>query len=240
MDNLLLLLKNLGKHMVNPKEHSGKPKKKGNEKRDMDLETPSTKKMEVTQNNGSGMEKEVPSAPKATDKQGQAKVKPSSVASSLTELKNQLAAAKEEEKKHQEALLYHKAEMDNFRKRMHQEVDRLKKFANEKMIKDFLTVFDNFEYAIDHIKKENSKEGKKLLEGIELTRNEFLKVLKNYGVIPVEAIGKPFDPAFHEAISHIESKDYEDNTIITVARRGFLIHGRLLRPAQVVISKKKS
>jgi molecular chaperone GrpE len=72
-----------------------------------------------------------------------------------------------------------------------------------------------------------------------MTLREILKVFEQFGVIPFESLGKTFDPGFHQAVMQEENEDYPDNTVLNELQKGYLIHDRLLRPAMVVVSKKK-
>ena len=78
-----------------------------------------------------------------------------------------------------------------------------------------------------------------VIEGVEMTLNEILRILKKFQVTPIEAVGKPFDPAFHEAMMQEESDKFPENTVISEFQKGYMIHDRLLRPAMVIVSKGK-
>lgn len=128
------------------------------------------------------------------------------------------------------------AEFENFKKRMARETNEFKKYANESLISQLLPVIDNLERAIASA-KDVSENSESLIEGIELTLNEILKVFAKYHVEPVESVGLPFDPNFHQAMLQEETEEYPDNTIIQEMQKGYTIHNRLLRPAMVVVSK---
>lgn len=127
-----------------------------------------------------------------------------------------------------------RAEFENFKKRMQREKGDLVKFGNESLLKALLPVLDNLSRAIDHGR--NAKEPSPLLEGVEMTRKEFLNTLDRFGVKPVPAVGEVFDPAKHEALSQEES-DQEVNRVIAAVQSGYFYHDRLLRPAKVIVSK---
>jgi molecular chaperone GrpE len=156
-------------------------------------------------------------------------------ASPADELKNRLQEA---EKKY----LYLYSEFENFRKR--NERDRLEflKFGHEGFLRDLLQVLDNFERALEHAKSlgtENGSAQAQVIQGVEMTHFQLLEALRNQGVNPVQALGKKFDPALHEAVGDEESES-EAGTILKEAQRGYTLHGRLLRPARVVVAKKKA
>jgi molecular chaperone GrpE len=104
------------------------------------------------------------------------------------------------------------------------------------LIKELLSVVDNLELAM------NSTNGHKtieqgLLQGLDLTHKEILKVFEKFNVKPIEAKGQAFDPAFHEAVMQEETDEFEANTVINELQKGYLIHDRLLRPSMVVVAR---
>lgn len=127
------------------------------------------------------------------------------------------------------------AEFDNYRKRKQREIDEFRKFANETVFKQFLSVVDNLERAI--ASAENNQDTSSLLEGVKLTHKEILKVFQNFNVKPVKAENQSFDPNFHQAVTQKETDDVPENTITDVLQTGYLLHDRLIRPAMVVVSK---
>ncbi|RMG01346.1 MAG: nucleotide exchange factor GrpE [Nitrospirae bacterium] len=147
----------------------------------------------------------------------------------LSELEKEL-----EEQKEKYIRLY--AEFDNYRKRVQKEKEELVKYSVEPLIGDLLTVLDNLEMALEHASKESDP--KSLIEGVELTLREFKKVIYNYGVEEIEALGKPFDPTVHHAMSQIERPDVEHNTVVEEYRKGYKLKDRVMRPSLVAVSKK--
>ena len=131
------------------------------------------------------------------------------------------------------------ADFENYKKRSAREASEFRKYANQALLKEMLPVVDNLELAI------SSTEGKsdfdrRLREGMEMTRNEILKVFEKFHVRPIEAVGKPFDPEFHEAVMREESDAVSENTVVSEFQKGYLIHERLLRPAMVVVAAPKT
>ena len=151
----------------------------------------------------------------------------------------ELESAQQEAKDNYDRLLRVSAEFENYKKRTTREQTEFRKYANEALIKDLLMVVDNLERAIASVTSE-SEEVTTFLKGVELTLQEILKILKRYNVSPIEAIGNPFDPCFHQAVMQTESTDHPANTVIEELQRGYLIFDRLLRPAMVVVSKSPS
>ena len=129
------------------------------------------------------------------------------------------------------------AEMDNFRKRMNREMNDSVRFANEKILGDLLVVLDNMERAIKHSREK--KDFDSLLDGLELTMNEFRGVFEKHGVQSIESVGQLFDPSIHHAVSMTESDSHEDNVIVDEFRKGYLLNDRVLRHSLVSVAKKK-
>jgi molecular chaperone GrpE len=126
------------------------------------------------------------------------------------------------------------AELENYKKRSAQERSKLLKYKNEELLRDLLGVSDNLERAISHCDPSRSPAG--LLEGLRLVADMQRDILAKYGVAPIESVGKPFDPNFHEALARVESAELPPNTVTEEMEKGYLYHDRLLRPSKVIIS----
>ena len=160
---------------------------------------------------------------------------------STEQLKKQLEDAKQEIDQERDRLLRLSAEFENYKKRMNRQMDEFRKYANEALLKDLLSVVDNLERALNTSgEKIDELVQSCVMEGVEMTLNEILKLLSKYHVTSIEARGKPFDPVFHEAVMQEASEEQPENTIINEFQKGYLIHDRLLRPSMVVVSKGKS
>lgn len=135
--------------------------------------------------------------------------------------------------KAQDQLLRLRADFDNFRKRMQRERVEMARTANEALIQELLPVVDHMDLALaaDVDNKQNP-----YAEGFRMVREQLLGVLRQFAVEPLQTEGNPFDPNLHDAISHLPSNTVPENTVLAQTRRGFLLDGRLLRPAQVVVS----
>ena len=129
------------------------------------------------------------------------------------------------------------AEIENLKKRFQKEKTELTKYANESIIKQLLSVVDNLEKAIAAAQGNDSANG--VTEGIELTLKGLLDVLEKAGAKQIDANGKPFDPTFHEALFEQENNDVGPGTVIQELQKGYILNDRLIRPAMVVVSKKK-
>lgn len=153
----------------------------------------------------------------------------------IEELKQKLAESQKESEQLKERLLYQQADFENFKKLKAKEKQDALKFGNETLVKELLPVIDNLERAIEHASK--TEESRSIIEGVELTLGGFLKALEKFGVTRVEAKGKEFDPNVHEAVAQEESTEKAPGTIITELQKGYVMHGRLLRPAMVTVAK---
>ncbi len=147
-----------------------------------------------------------------------------------------LAQAAEEVAKHREATLRMHAEMENLRKRLNRELERSRRFALERIMKDLLQVRDSLERGLELSGESLTVEG--LREGQELTLKMLGKVMQDHNLEIIDPEGQPFDPEFHEAMTVMPSEEVEENTVIEVLQKGFRLHDRLIRPAMVVVSRK--
>lgn len=169
-------------------------------------------------------------SPTKKSPKGKSKKKDKANNKEITQLKELVASEKDR-------VLRLSAEFENFQKRKQRELDEFKKFANETIFRQLLSVVDNLERAISST-KENSDE-KALREGVELTYKEMIKLFETFNVKPVEAENKIFDPNFHQAVTQEETDKVPDNTVTKVLQKGYLLHDRLIRPAMVIVSKNK-
>ena len=135
----------------------------------------------------------------------------------------------------EEKVLRTAADAENFKKRLQREKEDQTRYANEAIMRDLLSVLDNLERALQHSESPSNQEG--LMEGLNMTLKGFIETLARFGCTPVEAVGKPFDPKFHEAVSQEESANDEPNTVLKELLKGYMLKERLLRPAMVIVSK---
>ena len=151
----------------------------------------------------------------------------------VQELEAQLA---ETAKKEQDLLLRTRAEIDNIRRRTEQDVEKAHKFALEKFAKDVLNTIDNLERALATPRNAEDESVKALFDGVELTLKELLATVARFGVEPVGAVGETFNPDLHQAISMQPTDGFESNQITTVLQKGYLLNGRVIRPAMVMVA----
>ena len=151
----------------------------------------------------------------------------------VQELEAQLA---ETAKKEQDLLLRTRAEIDNIRRRTEQDVEKAHKFALEKFAKDVLNTIDNLERALATPRNAEDESVKALFDGVELTLKELLATVARFGVEPVGAVGETFNPDLHQAISMQSTDGFESNQVTTVLQKGYLLNGRVIRPAMVMVA----
>jgi molecular chaperone GrpE len=153
----------------------------------------------------------------------------------VEDLRKKLEDKEKEGKEHYDRLLRMAADLDNYKKRAAKEKEEWVKFANEDLIKAILPFIDNLERAINHAEK--VKDAGVLIEGVRLTIQQLLQALNKFGLSSFESQGKPFDPAFHEAILVVPTDQHEPNRVMEEFQKGYLFNDRLLRPATVSVSK---
>jgi len=151
------------------------------------------------------------------------------------ELKRKLEEKEKEVKDQHDRLLRTAADFENYKKRAVREKEEWIKFANEDLMKVILPFIDNLERALNHAEK--VADTGVMIEGVRLTLQQVLQGLGKFGLVPFESVGKPFDPAMHEAMLVVETDQYEPNQVVEEFQKGYLLNNRLLRPATVSVSK---
>ncbi len=148
---------------------------------------------------------------------------------------DELTMARQECQETKDQLLRLAAEFENYKKRMERDRSKALKYAEENFIKELLPAVDNLERAIEQGRKAgNSSE---LLQGVELTFKGLVATLEKFQVTPLESIGQPFDPNFHEALAMDHSDEVAENHVLVEFEKGYHYKDKLLRPAKVVVSK---
>lgn len=125
------------------------------------------------------------------------------------------------------------AEMENFRKRQQRLAQEQMTSERERLLRGVLPVADNLERALAHASAQDG-----LRQGVALTRDLLMQWLRQQGVEPLDPVGKPFDPAWHEAVGTVPSAhhDVEPQTVVAVSEMGYRLNGRVLRPAKVIVA----
>lgn len=126
------------------------------------------------------------------------------------------------------------AELDNFRKRATREAQETRSFANADLLRSLFPILDNFEMGLEAARVESEKS--MIFMGMSMVQRQISDFLREQGVQEVEALGKPFDPNLHDAVSQEVSPDVAEGTVLRVTRRGYKLKDRLLRAASVIVS----
>ena len=132
---------------------------------------------------------------------------------------------------------YIAAEKENLQKRFEREKENLIKYGNEKVLSGLLSVVDNLGLTLNAIANDEDEKIKNIFVGIEMVKQQFGEVLKNNGLEEIETLGKEFDPNLHEALMQREEEGKAANLILEEVQKGYILNGRVLRAAKVIISK---
>ncbi|MGN6545849.1 MAG: nucleotide exchange factor GrpE [Aureliella sp.] len=146
----------------------------------------------------------------------------------VAELAEKLKAAETE-------VLKSHAEVENFRKRLQRDADQQLRFANLPLVRDILDVMDNLKRATEAASGEAGNAAA-LLDGVKMVTQQLQNVLAKYACKPIEAVGQPFDPNVHQAITQMPSDEVPAGTVLQEVAVGYLLHDRVVRPSQVIVS----
>jgi molecular chaperone GrpE len=146
-----------------------------------------------------------------------------------------LLEARAQAEQHYDNLLRVQADMDNLRRRTEREIDSAKKFALERMINDLIPVLDSMEMGLQ-ASTQAANEQDTIRQGLEMTLKMFQDVMTRFHVEAVDPTGQKFNPQEHEAMTMQPSAEHEPNTVMMTIQKGYKLHGRVVRPARVVIS----
>lgn len=150
---------------------------------------------------------------------------------------SELEAVRAELQDQKNKYLYLYAEFDNFKKRSLKERSDLVKFGHERLARESLQVADNLERALEHTTNVDA-----LVTGIKMVNTQLLDTLSKFGVVPIKSLGERFNPELHEAVGQekitAEADGQQEGTVLRELQKGYTIHGRLLRPARVVVAVK--
>lgn len=155
---------------------------------------------------------------------------------SIADLQKKLAQAEKKATENWDKVLRIQAEMDNLKRRTQKDLDSAHKYGLEKFAKELLNVIDSLELGIQAATSD-VPEVVKLKEGSELTIKQFEAVFAKFNIEAIDPTGQPFNPEFHQAMSMLPSADAEPNTVINVFQKGYVLNGRLIRPAMVVVAQ---
>jgi molecular chaperone GrpE len=161
-----------------------------------------------------------------------------SVETDVAELQKQLEQAQQQANENWDKALRIQAEMENLKRRVHKDLDDERKFGISKFAKELLTVIDSLELGLQAANNDGWSV-EKLREGSELTIRQFESVFAKFNIETVSPMGQPFNPELHQAMSIQPADNVEPNTVLAVFQKGYILNGRLLRPAMVVVSKQE-
>ena len=154
----------------------------------------------------------------------------------LQKLMQEIVVAKEEAGKNWDLYLRERADLENARKRHQRDREEAIRFANDRLLREMIPVLDNLERAVGHA-EQGDDDNQGLLEGVNMTINQFRKVLEDFGVKPINALGEDFDPNLHQAMGQVETTDQAPNTVTSEFQKGYLLNDRLLRPSLVMVAR---
>jgi molecular chaperone GrpE len=151
---------------------------------------------------------------------------------SYIEMQTKLTEAEEKATQNWDRVLRIQAEMDNAQRRVERDIANAHKYALEKFVVELLPVVDNLERALQHDGQD--------LEGVNMTLKTFVSTLEKFGVEQVNPVSEAFNPEFHQAVSIQEDPNVKPGTVLSVMQKGYLLNGRLIRPALVAVSKNSA
>jgi len=134
-------------------------------------------------------------------------------------------------------LLRLQADFENFRKRAQRDRQEALQYGSQNLVKDLLSVVDNLDRAVDHARESGGGNLQSLLQGVELVQRELLGMLAKHHVNEIDALGKLFNPALHEAMAQVSETSVEPNSVVEVLQKGYQLRDRLVRPSRVVVSR---
>lgn len=175
-------------------------------------------------------------APEQTADEAEVEIAEEAPLDPIEKLKQEISSANDEARKNWDLYLRERADLENARKRHQREREEAIRFANDRLLKEMIPVLDNLERAVDHADQGND-DNQGLLEGVNMTINQFRKALEDFGVKGINAIGAAFDPNLHQAMGQVESGEHAPNTVVSEFQKGYLLHDRLLRPSLVMVAK---
>ena len=156
---------------------------------------------------------------------------------SFDELKNLYEEVKTKAEDNYQLALRSKAEVENMQRRAERDISNARKYALENFVNDLIPVLDSLEQGMA---VETAPDAKGMREGVELTMKLFVDAMSKHGVERLDPAGHPFNPEHHEAMSMVESKDVDPDHVMQVFQKGYLLHGRVVRPARVIVARGPS
>ena len=154
-----------------------------------------------------------------------------------TSSENEMETLKKQLEEEKDRCLRLNAEFENQRKRLQKEKEEFVKYANEKLIIEFIDIMESLERGLENAKGSNNKD--KLIQGLELIYKQLKNILEKNGLVPIKALGEKFDPYKHEAMMQTPSQDDEEDMILEEFARGYMLNNMVIRYSKVRVSKNK-
>jgi molecular chaperone GrpE len=170
----------------------------------------------------------------ATEQNEQAEAIQAEEEVSETATDSELEELRKQAEENQQRYLRVQADFDNFRRRSRQEKEDFTKYASLKLIEQLLPVVDNFERALSSSK--DTKDFEALVKGLDMTFRQLDQLLAQEGLTPIEAVGQPFNPEYHQAIMQVESDEHEEGIVVEEIQKGYKLKDKVVRPAMVKVS----
>lgn len=189
-------------------------------------------------NKGSGDRIEIPVAGPDEEKISEAAEETAEEKETVTLSREEYDALLQEAAQAREQYLLAVADFENYRKRVQKEKEDIVCFANEKLIHELLPILDNLQRALSM--KLDQAGADSFLEGVHMVSSQLHSVLSSCGLEPVEAVGSPFDPKYHEAVGVLPSEEHDEGTVISELQKGYRLKGKVLRPSMVHVAGQPS
>ncbi|WP_373865186.1 nucleotide exchange factor GrpE [Paenibacillus koleovorans] len=154
---------------------------------------------------------------------------------SIAALRQMAEEQRKTAEEHYQRYLRTQADFDNFRRRSRQEKEDFAKYASAKLLEQLLPVVDNFERALGTTRE--SRDFDALIKGVDMIFRQLDQVLVQEGLTPMNAVGQPFNPEFHQAIMQVESEEHEEGIVVEEIQKGYMLKDKVLRPAMVKVSQ---
>jgi molecular chaperone GrpE len=152
----------------------------------------------------------------------------------LEALRERAEAAERKRDEYLDQLQRTRAEFENYQKRARRDLDEERRYAYLPLARELLPVLDNLQRALGSGRREGEQDS--MVQGVALVETQLLNALRRFGVTPIEALGRPFDPMVHEAVAQEPRTDAPPGTVVGVLEPGYRLHERILRPARVVVA----
>ncbi|MEX2131481.1 MAG: nucleotide exchange factor GrpE [Pseudohongiellaceae bacterium] len=156
---------------------------------------------------------------------------------SLSEAIERLEQTEDLIRKHQDDVLRVQAEMQNLRRRTELDVEKAHKYGQERLVTELLSVMDNLERALVAASGMEDDRVGAIYDGVDLTLKSFQECFRKFSIEVIDPLGEPFDPLKHQAMALVDNPEVEPNTVTAVMQKGYSLHGRVIRPAMVMVSR---